>query len=147
MLLYISAYQLTVLRVFVLWTLLIISFLMIGTLILIYKPDFPSVRYGLIAVTVLFLLYSFSHPDYHIARYNISHAAKDDYALAYLYQLSADAAPVILKEFPEEMSDPDDTYLSNLRQEYVNYLSEYTSDLSVRSFNFSRWKAKKLLGN
>ena len=147
MLLYISVYQLTVLRVFVLWSLLVISFLMVGTLILIYKPDFPFVRYGLIAVTVLFLLYSFSHPDYHIARYNISHAAKDDYALSYLYQLSADAAPVVLKELPEEMSDPDDYYLSNLRQEYVDYLSECTSDLSVRSFNFSRWKAKKLLGN
>lgn len=147
MLLYISVYQLTVLRVFVLWTLLVISFLMVGTLILIYKPDFPYVRYGLIVVTALFLLYSFSHPDYQIARYNISHAAKDDYALAYLYRLSADAAPVILEELPEEMSDPEDYYLSNLRQEYVNYLSECASDLSVRSFNFSRWKAKNLLGN
>ena len=147
MLLYIRVYQLTVLRVFVLWSLLVISFLMIGTLVLIYKPDFPYVRYGLIVVTTLFLLYSFSHPDYRIARYNISHTAKDDYALAYLYQLSADAAPVILEELPEEISDPDDYYLSNLRQEYVNYLSECTSDLSVRSFNFSRQKAKKLLEN
>ena len=147
MLLYIRVYQLTVLRVFVLWTLLVISFLMIGTLVLIYKPDFPYVRYGLIVVTTLFLLYSFSHPDYRLARYHISHTAKDDYALAYLYQLSADAAPVILEELPEEISDPDDYYLSNLRQEYVNYLSECTSDLSVRSFNFSRQKAKKLLEN
>lgn len=60
MLLYISVYQLTVLRVFVLWSLLVISFLMVGTLILIHKPDFPFVRYGIIVVTVLFLLYSFS---------------------------------------------------------------------------------------
>lgn len=76
MLLYISVYHLTVLRVFVLWSLLVISFLMVGTLILIYKPDFPFVRYGIIVVTVLFLLYSFSRPDYRIARYNISHAAR-----------------------------------------------------------------------
>ena len=147
MLLYISVYHLTVLRVFVLWSLLVISFLMVGTLILIYKPDFPFVRYGIIVVTVLFLLYSFSRPDYRIARYNISHAAKDDYALTYLCQLSADAAPVVLGKLPEEGDDPDDYYLSNLRQEYVDYLSDCTSDLSIRSFNFSRWKAKKLLGN
>lgn len=120
---------------------------MVGTLILIYKPDFPFVRYGIIVVTVLFLLYSFSRPDYRIARYNISHAAKDDYALTYLCQLSADAAPVVLGKLPEESDDPDDYYLSNLRQEYVDYLSDCTSDLSIRSFNFSRWKAKKLLGN
>ena len=147
MLLYISVYHLTVLRVFVLWSLLVISFLMVGTLILIHKPDFPFVRYGIIVVTVLFLLYSFSRPDYRIARYNISHAAKDDYALTYLCQLSADAAPVVLGKLPEESDDPDDYYLSNLRQEYVDYLSDCTSDLSIRSFNFSRWKAKKLLGN
>lgn len=147
MLLYISVYHLTVLRVFVLWSLLVISFLMVGTLILIYKPAFPFVRYGIIVVTVLFLLYSFSRPDYRIARYNISHAAKDDYALTYLCQLSADAAPVVLGKLPEESDDPDDYYLSNLRQEYVDYLSDCTSDLSIRSFNFSRWKAKKLLGN
>ena len=147
MLLYISVYHLTVLRVFVLWSLLVISFLMVGTLVLIYKPDFPFVRYGIIVVTVLFLLYSFSRPDYRIARYNISHASKDDYALTYLCQLSADAAPVILGKLPEESDDPDDYYLSNLRQEYVDYLSDCTSDLSIRSLNFSRWKAKKLLGN
>ena len=33
------------------------------------------------------------------------------------------------------------------RQHHVDYLSECTSDLSFRSFNFSRWKAKKLLEN
>lgn len=72
MLLYISVYQLTFLRVFVLWALLVIFLLMTGVVIMIFKEEFPYFRYSMITVTVLYLAFSYAHPDYWIAKYNIA---------------------------------------------------------------------------
>lgn len=152
MLLYIQFYHLTVLRVFVLWSLLVISFLMVGTLILIYKPDFPFVRYTLITTTVLFLLYSFSHPDYQIARYNISRMQEeaDTSDMSYLYRLSADAAPVVLPILlseKKETSPKEDDWWYDEQQYYIDTLSEKASGLSLWNWNYSRQRAGKLLNH
>lgn len=152
MLLYIQVYHLTVLRVFVLWSLLVISFLMVGTLILIYKPDFPFVRYTLITTTVLFLLYSFSHPDYQIARYNISRMQEetDTSDMSYLYRLSADAAPVVLPILlseKKETSPKEDDWWYDEQQYYIDTLSEKASGLSLWNWNYSRQRAGKLLNH
>ena len=116
MILYISAYQLTFLRVFVLWALLVIFLLVSGALVLIYKDDFPLVKFYVVTVTVLYLIFSFAHPDYWIAKYNLNHtfileydSAEDSYYYAldknrdlnYLKRLSLDAAPVIYDKLSE----------------------------------------------
>lgn len=115
MILYIRVYYLTFLRVFVLWALAVIFLLMTGALIMIYREAFPLVKYCLIIVTSFYLVFSFAHPDYWIARYNLDHAIsaedqqqsredgtysslevfKDFY---YLKGLSMDAAPVIFEK-------------------------------------------------
>lgn len=115
MILYIQVYYLTFLRVFVLWALAVIFLLMTGALIMIYREAFPLVKYCLIIVTSFYLVFSFAHPDYWIARYNLDHAIsaedqqqsredgtysslevfKDFY---YLKGLSMDAAPVIFEK-------------------------------------------------
>ena len=126
MLLYISAYGLTFLRVFVLWTLFVMVLILIGTLTLIFRSQFPFVKYTLAVVVIPFLLLTFSRPDAGIARYNLE-TGQDNW---YLYQLSADAAPVILK------ADP-------------HFLDEYNTPKkdTVRSFNFSRWAAYRAYQN
>lgn len=118
MILYIQVYYLTFLRVFVLWALLVIFLLITGALILIYKESFPLVKYCLVIVTSLYLVFSFSHPDYWIARYNLNHSltvsemqkSHDDGTYAsisafkdhtYLSKLSMDAAPVIFSKADE----------------------------------------------
>ena len=115
MLLYIQVYYLTFLRVFVLWALFVIFLLMTGALIMIYRENFPFTRYCLINVTVLYLMFSFAHPDYWIAKYNLSRAAfsggetdveSDSYTdrytdFYYLRNLSLDAAPVIFEKADE----------------------------------------------
>ena len=93
MVLYIQAYDLTFLRVFVLWALLVIFLLVTGALILIYKKSFPYTRYCLVIITTLYIIFSFSHPDYWIARYNLNSEAETDYY--YLENLSLDASPII----------------------------------------------------
>ncbi len=120
MLLYIQAYQLTFLRVFVLWALFVIFLLMSGALVTIYRESFPFTRYCLVSVTVLYIMFSFAHPDYWIAKYNLDHyrpassgeenGSRTDLPASYvdgntdfyyLRNLSWDAAPVIFGKADE----------------------------------------------
>ena len=92
MILYISEYSLTFLRLFVLWALLMIALVMVGALGYIFDSDFKLVRYLAIIATVGYLAFSAVHPDYWIARYNF--AQSEDIDIYYLREeLSLDAAP------------------------------------------------------
>lgn len=120
MIIYIRYYYMTFLRIFVLWALVVLFLLFAGVIISIYREKFPLFRYSMVVVTVLYLLLSFSHPDYMIARVNVANASEDDtmmravseedffqsseyyHDFRYLSNLSADAAPVILP-YMEEM--------------------------------------------
>ena len=103
MLMYINRYNLTFLRIFVLWALAVIFLLMAGVTIFIYMNRFPLFTYSMIIVTVLYIGLSFAHPDYWIAKYNLMPTHMDylnEYDVhdsqRYLSNLSADAAPILL---------------------------------------------------
>lgn len=167
MILYIKAYHLTFLRVLVLWGLVVIFLLISGTLTLIFRENFPMVKYCVIAVTMMYLIFSFAHPDYWIARYNLSHAATENSGTGensdqssrsysdfyYLRNLSMDAAPAIYG-----MVDGLGNNLENIDslQWFYRYsekilrkswegspLDTLPQKQSVRKFNFSRWAAYK----
>lgn len=155
MILYIQVYYLTFLRIFVLWALSVIFLLMTGALIIIYKNNFPLVRYCLIIVTSFYLVFSFSHPDYWIARYNLSHSmtaeemqkSRNDntyYSFetfkdyGYLSRLSMDAAPVMFK-MADELGYDSGEFSYWIDDYAVRIL--YKNNSSARCFNFSRWKA------
>ena len=105
MLMYINRYNLTLLRILVLWALAVIFLLMMGVTVLIYKNSFPLFPYGMMVVTVFYIVLSFSRPDYWIARYNLEQehlTYLDGYDIynnqSYLSTLSADAAPILLND-------------------------------------------------
>lgn len=107
MLMYIEVYNLTFLRVFVLWALAVIFLLMAGVTAYIHFRRFPLFTYSVAVTTVFYIALSFAHPDYWIARYNLdpSHIICQDCGFVHdsdLYytftSLSADAAPVLLNE-------------------------------------------------
>lgn len=157
MILYIDTYALTFLRLFVLWSLAVIFLLMAGVTVFIFYKRFPLFRYGVAVVTVCYLALSFSHPDYYIARYNLTNGA--DYQ--YLSRLSADAAPVILdpsknpylisvedmleKTATDENGsyDYDTFYDYQWMRSYYNKMEYRTKDMGIRDFNFSRYRAGK----
>lgn len=87
MFLYIQAYQLTRLRVLVLFALLVLAVLFAGVIRSIYQERFPMIHYSVAVVAVLYLVLSFSHMDAWIASYNIAHDQT-----SYLYELSTDAS-------------------------------------------------------
>ena len=134
MLLYISSYHLTFLRVLVLWGLVMIAVVMTGVLVYIYNQRFALFRYILIALTVGWLGFSAAHPDYWIASYNIAACSEEKaYDSFYLTnRLSLDAIPAL----PEEIYNQADTthYWSRARK----YRQQTESLLGIRAFNFSR---------
>lgn len=172
MIMYINRYNLTFLRIFVLWSLAIIFLLMAGVTVFIYRNTFPLFTYSCVVVTVFYICLSFSHPDYWIARYNLmpEHLEYlDDYDIRdnqkYLRKLSADAAPVLLNKsrnpyLPFESfsafiatEDTDNTGKDNEKPEipeelswlyrYYNNMKELSNDMHIRNFNFSVYTAQK----
>ena len=144
MIIYIRYYYLTFLRIFVMWMLAVLFVMFIGVMISIYRESFPLFRYGVVAVTILYLVLSFSHPDYVIARVNIANAPgadgkgwteseAQDYGndffagpffrgseysdFHYLCDLSADAAPVMIP------------YMESLGYDLSAYGLEYPIDI------------------
>lgn len=139
MFLYIESYQLTFLRVFVLWSLLMIAILMIGVLKCIYTPKFRLFRYILVSITIGWLCFSALHPDYWIAKYNISQWAEgiDEYYLR--HYLSLDAIPAIADSmFMEDVFDEYSGYSSRLDK----YEEDTEGIAGFRYFNFSREYAR-----
>ena len=134
MIMYINTYDLTFLRILVLWTLGLLALLFLGIMINIFKERFPLYRYSIVIVTVLYLVLSFSHPDYIIASVNTNKSNVDYY---YLNTLSADAAPVLIPYIYEnDLEDIDDIYLKEIDDD--------GESLGVRTFNVARYTAKSI---
>jgi hypothetical protein len=143
MIIYIQYYYLTFLRILVLWSLLVLFIIFAGVIVYIYKEDFPLFRYSMVAVTVLYLVLSFGHPDFWIAKVNLAgseesrsefflgSAYSDDY---FLSNLSADAAPALA-----EWGHP------HYRARYAEHLEERIGDIGIRNFNVSRVVAEKMM--
>ena len=174
MILYVSTYDLTFLRILVLWGLAVLSLLFLGVVIQIFKQDFPLFRYGMVVVTVFYIGLAFSHPDYIIAKYNLEYSVKDPVDVRYLKDLSADAAPVILPYLREKGYDLSQITAgaekykdSNLKysswkidksdwktkdssdQPWLDYANEIRRDYierGIRNFNLSRYFAFQEIG-
>lgn len=106
MIIYIKFYYLTFLRIFVLWSLAVLFLLFSGVIISIFQKKFPLFRYSIAVITICYLILSFSHPDYWIAKVNVSNMEGQERSeffvgepyqdYSYLTFLSADAAPVLI---------------------------------------------------
>lgn len=152
LLMYVKKYNLTYLRLLALFALLLIAALMAGIIASIYKYDFRLVRYFIAVTSVLYIALSFAHPDYIIAKYDISHintVQSNDFDLKYLVSnMSCDAAPAMYA-FAEEIEGHG--YDGNASENTKNdmYLQSYFHDVSyeydkydgIREFNFSRYRA------
>ena len=153
MILYISCYHLTFLRVLVLWFLALLTLLMAGVICQIHRETFSLFRYGTVLVTVFYLALSLGRPDYWIASYNVSQMGNEiDYEdMCYLASLSQDAAPVLARLHPEH--EDHETYFDSWRgegyacpacvlEEYFQEIKE-GEPLNIRTFNLSKYLAKK----
>jgi hypothetical protein len=143
MLLYISAYHLTFLRLFVLLFLLIDALLLLGVIISLYRKDFPLFGYSVVVISVCYLAFSLSKPDYHIAKYFIAHTeeitSEDIYFLT--KDLSYDAAPVVLSFLKGQYKYNTYDYVDT----YYNEADTRGDRMDIRDYNFSYQKAYNLI--
>ena len=100
MILYIGAYHLTFLRLFVLWFLAVLVFLLTFLIIGMYIKKFPVFKAGMVVITVAFLVFVYSNPEYRIAKYDLAVAANSakeyDSVREYIREkLSYDVVPAI----------------------------------------------------
>ena len=93
MYLYIGAYKLTFLRLYVLWALAVIAVVMAGIIAYLFLPRMPFARFAAGVLVGLWMIFAYAKPDYQIAAYNIQYHDDDSYIL----RLSFDAVPAIEK--------------------------------------------------
>lgn len=139
MLLYIGAYHLTFLRLFVLLALLILSFLLAGVILSIYRKSFPLFGYSAVIITVFYLAFSFAKPDYYIASYLEKHQemlTSEDAAFL-TGELSLDAAPVVLPLLYDDRRFTEGAKLGTETPENT-YEYEYGSQSQLQSLDFYR---------
>lgn len=138
MYLYISAYHLTVMRVYVMFALLLIAVLFIGVIIKICNKGFNFFRYGIAVVSVIYLIMAFSHMDYFIAKYNLSAADRGLVPdMDYMSELSSDAAPLIaeyVKKLPEELPDWYQKNYAGEIKEGTPYRTYYETNIYVQDY-------------
>lgn len=161
MLLYIGVYHLTTLRILVLWALFVIFLIMTGGVIAVWNKRFMLFRYGVVVVTVLYIALSFSHPDTIIAKYNIAAMKKPvqeaKMAVAerhvygdmdYLLRLSSDGMPVVIEELSKEKKG-NGLWKEVVENEnglyYFRRQKEQYQEMNFRTFNVSRYRAKKAM--
>lgn len=140
MLLYISSYNLTFLRLWCLVFLLIDSLVLGGIIIFVYNKKFPLVGYMVSVFTICYLLFAFAKPDYLIASYNIEnkrYMLSDDRDFL-TNQLSIDAAPVVIP-YLKQINDTNSENLNN----YIERIKVQTNGRGIRDFNVSNYIAKK----
>ena len=114
MIMYIRYYYMTFTRILVLWTLLVLFLLFAGVIVSIYHEKLNLFHYCTVVVTILYITLSFAHPDYIIAKINISALYQNENQnngfflgegsvdMSYLTRLSADAVPVIAPVIAEQ---------------------------------------------
>lgn len=165
MLLYIGAYHLTFLRLFVLLALVILSLILAGVIIAVYRKSFPLFRYCVAVITVCYLAFAFSKPDYYIASYLEEHkdVLTSEEAVFLTQDLSLDAAPIVLPLLSEEnrwidAAEQGEVVLGSeeegwteefgmvnyYRTGYYDTIRRMNQDRDIRDYNFSVGNAKSL---
>ncbi|NLZ80832.1 MAG: DUF4173 domain-containing protein [Clostridiales bacterium] len=142
MVLYVSVYHLSFLRILVLWFLALLTIIMAGVVYYIYHKDFWINRFLFFVTLIFYLFFAFIRPDYLVANYNITHmeeiSSSDMYYLTYL---SLDAVPV-LSGIREEQIDQDES--KDILRDYYNRI--YNSNKKgIRNFNLSRYEAYQIV--
>lgn len=131
-LLYISAYGLTFLRLAVIASLIAIFCCLVGILISVFRDSFPLFVYILSVVSICYLVFSLARPDYVTASYNCSLAdetmAFESIASQYL---SLDAVPALAQKMPKALTSPEYALFSE------DYITERKNQMTFRTFNFS----------
>lgn len=146
MILYIQVYNLTFLRIMVLWALLVIAVIMAAVIRYIYSDNFSLFQFSVIVVSSLYLVIAFAKPDFITAQYNLNLGNENNIDWYYLRNLSCDAAPAItgyqITLNPEGSFDLEEDD-KNIKKYQEKVKCRY-EDMTLRTFNLSQFIAREL---
>lgn len=161
--LYIGAYQLSMLRILTVWALTVITLIMAAVCIYIYCPKFPVTRAIVIIVSCLYVIFAYSHPSIIISTYNMNaYLETGEGDLEYIATLdeSADAfiyADEYIASHPHDdvskwsEADINECKISYAQNTYilndVNYGPVDNNLFSFRKFNIYHSKAQKYINS
>ena len=139
MYMYINAYNLTFLRLYVLWALVVMAVIMTGVIAYLFIPRMPFARFAIWTLVCLWIVFAYMRPDFHIAAYDIRYSNDT----GYICELSFDAVPAIERYdksgelLDEYFADGDYAYMETdpLRRE------SRENKASWRTWNYSLWRA------
>ena len=142
MVLYVNEYDLSFLRVLVLWFLAVLMVIFFGVIYSIFRKEFRLFRYITAVVSVCYILFSFSRPDALIAGYNIQNTQKTEETDLYylIYLLSEDAAPQIAQIDPDQLEEAG---VKDVVEQYFRDINTENEEISLREWNYSRAEAAK----
>lgn len=136
MYLYVAEYQMSLLRIWVLWTLVWLTFMLTGAVINVYKSDFSLFRFCMIATATLYLVFAFARPGYLVAKYNLSGRYEKVDAGYIVYDLNEDAANVVYDYYLKA----DGTEQARFIKYFATHDEVEENKTTIRNFNFSRYK-------
>lgn len=157
MILYIENYQLTFLRILVLWALSVITVLLAGCIVTIYKNSFPLLQYITVTVTIFYIIFSLAKPDYLIAKYNLTHDSENADLEYLIVLLSTDAIPAMEEEgileeiFYEDNKIKEDFFEEDGYEPYsvyrqsLGYVEDLNRQMGILDFNFSYYHAGNIM--
>lgn len=164
LMLYIGEFNLTKLRLYALWGLVVVFFGLTGAVISIYNQKFKFARHGFITLLTLWTIFSFMRPEYVIAKYNVSKSVSENIDLDYIASFSSDASGPIYeyivnnKDNLGKMKKVDWEYYSGVKSTdfffendfcYYDKIKEYFAwqykgtDNNGFKFNLSKWRFNK----
>lgn len=138
--LYISAYGITIMRVYVAWFLVLLSIVLVLISVKIIVAKFKFIQSIFIVFTVMFLGLNYSNVDYRIAKYNLDlYLTKNVDTLGSFNDLSISALQPLYKIAQKEK---DYSYYR-----IGIYLNEINSERKWQSWNLEWQKAKDYISN
>ena len=142
MLLYIRVYHLTVLRLLVLWFLVVLTLILLGAVLAVYRPDFRLCRYTLLVCLIGWLVFAFARPDALAARYDLARIRDE--------RNMSNTCAELLSDFSADAVAELRPYLGNMgiRSKWMDTYLEATiptryQSFGWRCFNYSLWQANR----
>lgn len=137
--LYVKSYQLSMLRIWVIWTLVWLTFILTGALISIYNKTFSLFMYSMIITSVFYLVFAYAKPAYLVARYNLSSQYDvNDIDYRYIkYNLNEDALTPVYEFYCKQEDE-------SIKESLINYFPDKfevnNNKTNIRNFNVSKYR-------
>jgi len=146
MLLYVEAYELTFLRIFVLWFLAVLAIWMTGAIIYIKKRNWNYFKFSVCVMAAMYLIFVYVNPDRLIIKYNIEHTTelKQEDIDYFCMELEPKVVLPEIENMRAKFASSDVERIEKILKGYQKRIVRGSEKTPLREYNFASRKAYKL---